>query len=192
MKKQEKYLLSASTPDEWVERCLKSRLTHGRKTALSRKWCKETGYTSLDIAKARNKNKMHQKRRSLGYQERNKKRWELHNYKDPHQHRERAWPIKKVYKFIELNAQKGSSYLHPDHQIARTLHTTIPSVQYWRRKHNLCKYIMKHSKQFKLISLLRRSEWYLIDLKQSIESKYGVKDQANYYKILSKNTLRKL
>lgn len=133
MKKWEKAILESSTPDAYVENSLRSKLSPSQKAVLARQWMAATGYTKADILYARNRNPYWKKRKMEGAGERTRRRLDVHDYS-----RGQAidWTEQRIKEFLELNRKDASGrYIHKDWEIASHFGTTIPSVQYLRRKY---------------------------------------------------------
>lgn len=134
MKKSERLILESSDPDEYVLNSLKSRLTPAEKARLARLWMENSGYTREDIIQARNRNTYWRKRKMDGAAERTKRRMEEHNYS---QGGNIEWTREHLTEFLTLNRKDAyGRYLHRDWEIAEHFGTSIPSIQYLRRKFN--------------------------------------------------------
>lgn len=133
MNKKEQAVLDSKTPEEYVDRSLRSKLGAARKAQLSRMWLEMTGYSHDDILYARNRHPYWKKRKLEGAAERTRKRMDMHDYSGA---REQAWTPARISEFLELNRKdRAGSYLHKDWELANHLRTSIPSIQYMRRKY---------------------------------------------------------
>ncbi len=134
MKKSEKLLLESKTPDEYVANALISRFSPSEKARLTRIWMERTGYTREDLVLARNRNEYWKKRKMQGAAVRTKKRMQMHDYSlaptvD--------WTPERIDEFIRLNRKDAyGRYTHRDWELAMHFGTSIPSIQYLRRKYN--------------------------------------------------------
>ncbi len=135
MNQQEKKLYDSKNPKEYIENSVKSKLPAGKKAQITKQWLEKSGYTIKDIQQARSKHPYWQKKKSQGSAERNKARMEKNNYSNG---KTIAWDKALLKQFITLNKKdKSGKYVNTDVEIAKTLKTTIPSIQYLRRKHRL-------------------------------------------------------
>lgn len=133
MNKKEQAILDARTPEEYVDRSLRSKLSPAQKAQLSKQWLAKTGYTHQDILYARNRHPYWKERKLEGAAERTRKRMDMHDYSGG---KEKPWTSARIAEFLELNKKdKAGHYLHKDWELADHLQTTIPSVQYMRRKY---------------------------------------------------------
>ncbi len=133
MNKWEKAVLESPTPEEYVDRSLRSKLSAAEKAQLSKKWLAQTGFTRQDILYARNRHPYWKKRKLEGASERTRKRMDMHDYSGG---KELVWTNARIAEFLELNKKdRAGHYLHKDWELADHLRTTIPSIQYMRRKY---------------------------------------------------------
>ncbi len=133
MKKYEKIILDSRTPDEYVDNSLKSKLTPAEKAALARVWMQQTGFTKEDILHARNRHPYWKKKKMEGADERTQRRLAMHDYTKG---KTVVWDQRKLQEFLELNKKDASGrYVHKDWELAKRFGTTIPSIQYMRRKY---------------------------------------------------------
>lgn len=133
MKKWEKLILESSTPEEYVERSLRSKLTPAEKAKLARQWMETTGFTKSDILYARNRNPFWKKKKMEGAEERTRRRLGMHDYS---RGRTVQWTKERLQEFLELNKRDAADrYLHKDWELASHFDTSIPSIQYLRRKY---------------------------------------------------------
>jgi len=133
MKKWEKSILESRTPEEYVERSLRSKLLPAEKAALARLWMDETGFTKADILYARNRNPFWKKKKMEGAGERTRRRLDMHDYS---RGLTVQWTREKLQEFLELNKKESSGrYLYKDWELASHFDTSIPSIQYLRRKY---------------------------------------------------------
>lgn len=133
MKKWEKIILESKTPDEYVENSRKSRLPPAEKAKLARQWMESTGFTKADILYARNRNPYWKKKKMEGADERTRRRLDLHDYS---RGRSIHWTPHLMQEFLELNKKDSMGrYIHKDWELASHFNTSIPSIQYLRRKY---------------------------------------------------------
>ncbi len=160
MKKSEKLILESTSPDEYVENSLKSRLKPAEKAKLARLWMEATGYTRDDIIRARNRNSYWRKRKMEGAAERTKRRMETHDYS---QGKNIEWSREHIAEFLKLNRKDSyGRYVHRDWELAKYFGTSIPSIQYLRRKYNkVRKMLGPNSRREKIIEYMRCSELVL-------------------------------
>jgi TPP-dependent indolepyruvate ferredoxin oxidoreductase alpha subunit len=157
----EEDILKSKTPMEYIDRCLKSKVSWGEKSTLALLWQKKTGHTNNDIKYARNRHPYWKARKLEGNTERTRKRMATHKYMAEPKH---MWSDSRIKKFLKLNHKINEKFIHRDWEIAQLMETTIAGVQAWRRKYNL---IMKlfskmHTRPAKraeyIIPLMRSSE----------------------------------
>ncbi|EMN10918.1 LB099 family protein [Leptospira interrogans] len=138
--KEKRKLLSASTPEQYIELSIKSKLTGPKKSSITSEWLTSTGYTIDDIKYARNRHPFWRKKRNQGSYERNSKRLEQHNYYRSDQ--KIVWDKTKLAKFFDLNS-KGLT----DHELAKNFRTSIPAVNHIRRKFRFASELLRLDKQ---------------------------------------------
>lgn len=137
MKADEERILSARTPEEYVDRMIGVELSQGEKQRLSRRWQKQTGYTATDIAHARNRHPYWRKRKAEGNLERTKRRLRLYDVQRPY-HPFSLADEDLLTTFLAMNKRdREGRYRHKDFEIAQTLNIKLTSVQCLRRKYNL-------------------------------------------------------
>ncbi len=160
MKKSEKLILESATPDEYVENSLKSRLKPAEKARLARLWMQATGFTREDIIRARNRNSYWRKRKMEGASERTKRRMETHDYS---QGKNIEWSREHIAEFLNLNRKDSyGRYIHRDWELAEHFSTSIPSIQYLRRKYNKVRKMLGPSaRREKIIEYMQCSELVL-------------------------------
>ncbi|GAB6277422.1 MAG: hypothetical protein SAMD01599839_19620 [Rectinema sp.] len=160
MKKSEKLILESSNPDEYVSNSLKSRLSPAEKAKLARLWMENTGYTRDDIIRARNRNIYWRKRKMEGAAERTRRRMEEHDYS---QSKNIEWTREHIAEFLTLNRKDMyGRYLHRDWELAAQFETSIPSIQYLRRKYNkVRKMLGPAARREKIIDYMSCSELVL-------------------------------
>jgi len=132
MTKAENAILDSRTPDEYIEASLRSRLNPAAKARLAKQWMERTGYAREDILYARNRHPYWRKKKMEGSVERTRRRLEAHNYSGG---RSIPWSRERVEEFLSLNGKdKEGRYLRKDWQLAEHFGSSIPSIQYMRRK----------------------------------------------------------
>ncbi|PJZ70906.1 hypothetical protein CH373_06480 [Leptospira perolatii] len=153
--KEKRKLLSAKSPEQYIEFSIKSRLEGPKKSSITTEWLHKSGYTIDDIKYARNRHPFWRKKRNQGSYERNSRRLEFHNYYKSD--RKIVWDETKLSKFYDLN-QEGQA----DHELARTFRTSIPAVNHIRRKFrfatNLLELDKKKPNKMSVIKLSHNSE----------------------------------
>ena len=133
MKKWEKIILESKTPEAYVENSLRSKLLPAEKARIARQWMESTGYDKADILYARNRNPFWKKKKMEGAEERTRRRLDMHDYS---RGKTMEWTRERLQEFLELNKKDSSGkYLHKDWELASHFGTSIPSVQYLRRKY---------------------------------------------------------
>jgi hypothetical protein len=132
MTKAEIAILDSRSPDEYIEASLKSRLNPAAKARLAKEWMAKTGYTREDILYARNRHPYWRKKKMEGSVERTRRRLEAHNYSKG---TNIPWSRERVEEFLSLNGKdREGRYERKDWQLAEHFGSSIPSVQYMRRK----------------------------------------------------------
>jgi hypothetical protein len=162
MKKWEKTILESRTPDEYVENSLKSKLLPSEKAKLARQWMESTGYTKTDILYARNRNSYWKKKKMEGAGERTRRRLDLHDYS---RGKTIEWTKDLLAEFLELNRKDASgSYAHKDWEVASHFGTSIPSIQYLRRKYLRVRELLgPRARKEKILDYMTSSEIVLLN-----------------------------
>lgn len=156
MEKGREYLMRAKDPNEYIKRCILSSVPRGKKAVITHEWLVKTGYSIDDIAKARSMNPYWKKRRLKGNVERTKARIKEYDFSVSKQ---TGWNEDLIIKFVLKNERnEDGSYKIPDYQLAKYFQTTIPAIQYMRRKHNLMLKVMEYTSEYKIIELMEKSE----------------------------------
>ena len=160
MKKWEKTILDSRTPEEYVENSLRSKLLPAEKARLAREWMEETGFAKSDILYARNRNPFWKRKKMEGAQERTRRRLDEHDYSKG---RMIEWTKPKLQDFLELNKKEASGvYLHKDWELAKHFGTSIPSIQYLRRKYLRVRELLgPRARKEKILELMASSELVL-------------------------------
>ncbi len=160
MKKWEKIILESRTPEEYVENSLRSKLLPAEKARLAREWMEETGFSKADILYARNRNPFWKSKKMEGAQERTRRRLDEHDYS---RGRMIDWTKPKLQDFLELNKKENSgAYLHKDWELAKHFGTSIPSIQYLRRKYLRVRELLgPRARKEKILELMASSELVL-------------------------------
>ena len=169
MKKWEKIILESKTPEEYIENLLKLKLRSVEKAKLALAWMDATGYTKEDILYARNRNPYWKKKKMEGAEERTARRLSTHNYSEG---APIVWTRELLEEFLELNKKDaGGHYLYKDWELAEHFCTTIPSIQYMRRKYLRVKSLLgPRARKDKVLEYLGRSEVVLSNV-PSVEAK---------------------
>ncbi|MCE5256122.1 MAG: hypothetical protein LLF89_04665 [Spirochaetaceae bacterium] len=162
MKKWEKIILDSRTPDEYVENSLKSKLKPPEKARLALSWMDATGFTKTDILYARNRNPYWKKKKMEGAEERTSRRLAMHDYSKG---KSVNWTPKRLEEFLELNRKDASGrYLYRDWELADHFNTTIPSIQYMRRKYIKVRSLLgPRARKEKVLSYMGCSELVLLN-----------------------------
>ncbi|HOW81352.1 MAG TPA: hypothetical protein PK573_02225 [Spirochaetota bacterium] len=132
---QEKNLLKAKNPRDYIDKSLKNKISPGRKAFVTRHWLDKTRYTIDDIKYARNRHPYWKAKKMEGTAERNAIRTKEHDYSKGDNI---IWDEKLVHKFIERNKKdKQGKYIIKDWELAKEFRCTIPAIQHMRRKYNM-------------------------------------------------------
>ncbi len=137
-------LLKCNTPAEYIDKCIKSSLSRYDKAAVTIEWRKLKGFTIEDIKYARHRHPYWKKKKHKGAKERNMKRYEEYDFSDPEYIID--WSDDLIEEFISLNRKEDGIYINKDHELAKHFGTTIPSIQYIRRKYNKALKVLKEDK----------------------------------------------
>ncbi len=137
---ERKKLLSAKTPDQYIQRSLESKLSRGEKGGLTREWLEKSGYTHEDILFARNRNPYWKKQKGRGSYERTLKRIKKLNFAGKKTGR-KVWSDADLGRFYELNDQLA------DWQLAQKFKTSLPAVNHIRRKFKLAKALLEKQRK---------------------------------------------
>ncbi len=146
----ERQILNSKTPEQFIDRCVNSDVTRGKKIVLGRMWREKTGYTIEDIEYARNRHPFWKEKKMAGWQKRNEKRWAQHDYtkngKQPADYwtREDFSLLKEYIKKDKKN--KNGMYKFKDREMAEQFKTSIPSIQHLRRKSNMVTQIIERDR----------------------------------------------
>jgi hypothetical protein len=141
---QEKNLLKAKNPKEYIDKSLKNRISPGRKAYVTRHWLEKTRFTIDDIKYARNRHPYWKAKKMEGTAERNAVRTKEHDYSKGDNI---IWDDKLVHRFVEMNKKdKLGRYVTKDWELARDFKCTIPAIQHMRRKYNMTVRILSSSK----------------------------------------------
>ena len=160
MKKWERIILESRTPQEYVENCLRSKLAPAEKAGLAKLWMEATGFNKADILYARNRNAYWKLKKREGADERTRRRLVLHDYS---RGRPKVWSDILLREFLELNGKDVSgSYLRKDWELANHFSTSIPSIQYLRRKYLRVRELLgPRARKEKIVQLMGSSELVL-------------------------------
>jgi hypothetical protein len=162
MKKWEKLILESGTPEEYVERSLRSKLLPAEKAKLARQWMEATGFTKADILYARNRHPYWKKKKMEGSEDRTRRRLDKHDYS---QGRTVLWTRERLQEFLELNKKDSSGrYLYKDWELASHFDTSIPSIQYLRRKYLRVRELLgTRARKEKILEYMGSSEIVLLN-----------------------------
>lgn len=153
--KEKQKLLSAKTPEQYIDLSHKSKIKRARKSAITREWLQKSGYTIKDIQYARNRHPHWKKLKANGSYERTSRRIEKHNYSEGAI--KIYWDKDLLSQFYDLN-KKG----YRDYELAQEFKTTLPAVNHIRRKLNFANTIIELEKgkpnKAKVIKLALNSE----------------------------------
>jgi len=142
--KEEKMLLKARTPKDYIDKSLKCKISPGRKAFVTRHWLDKKSYTIEDIKYARNRHPYWKGKKMEGTAERNAMRTQEHNYSSGNN---LFWDEELIKTFITANKKdKKGNYINKDWELARDFECTIPAIQHMRRKYNMAVKIITSSK----------------------------------------------
>lgn len=154
-KAERRKLLSARTPEKYIEKTLDSKLSRGLRAKITKEWLDKTSYTIEDIQYARNRHPYWKKKKSVGSQERQNKRLEKFNFRAPNA-ANLVWTNEKLQEFLSLNSKMV------DHELAKHFETTLPAVNHIRRKIKIVEKILEAKRKKptakQMIPLLKRAE----------------------------------
>jgi hypothetical protein len=191
MTKTESAILESKTPEDYIDRSLKARLTPAAKAKLARRWMEATGYSKEDILRARNRHPYWKRKKMEGSADRTRKRLAAHDYSGGAQVQ---WDAALVGQFLGLN-RKGTDgrYEHKDWQLAERFGATIPSIQYMRRKLSKVESLLgPRASSSKVVQYLLRAESVLSRGKDAVEDAgppRGAKQPASKPKAASRAKL---
>ena len=134
-------LLNCKTPAEYIDKCIKSSLSRYEKAIVTVEWKKRTGYTIDDIKYARHRHPYWKKKKHKGAKERNMKRYAEYDFSDPEYVVD--WTNDLLEEFVYMNKKENGVYINKDRELAEHFETTIPSIQYIRRKFNKALKVLK-------------------------------------------------
>jgi hypothetical protein len=142
MENEKEYLLGSKTPKEWIERSLEVSLTSGTKAILAKQWLKskKDKWTVKDIEYARNRNEYWKSIKTAGYKQRNNIRFAKYNFLE----KRKVWDSYTNKLFINIQLNKK------DHELAKQFNTTIPGIQYRRRKLSMSRKIIDKYSQYNI------------------------------------------
>jgi hypothetical protein len=168
MTKTETTILESKSPQDYIDRSLKARLTPAAKAKLARIWMESTGYTKDDILRARNRHPYWKKKKMEGSAERTKKRLAAHDYSSGSAVQ---WDERLVSEFLGLNRTGADGrYEYKDWQLAEHFGATIPSIQYMRRKlSKVAELLGSKAPRQKIVEYLLRAESVLSRGKGAVE-----------------------
>lgn len=131
-----KQILNAKTPMEFIHRCIYTNISTGEKHRVSQEWRNRTGHTVRDIMYARHRHPYWKIKKHVGHKERYVERIIKYNYFEASgRKRFKRWSDTELLEFINMNKlDKDGKYINPDRSLAEYFGTSIPSIQYLRRK----------------------------------------------------------
>lgn len=133
IKQKVKKLLSAKTPEEYIDQSVKSNLPQREKARATKIWLEETDFTIDDIAYARNRHPYWKAVKQKNHQERTRKRFADFNYSAGPT---TPWTQDLLKIFLDENEKKT------DRELAQEFKRSIPSIQAIRRRINLANRIL--------------------------------------------------
>lgn len=135
------YLMAARTPEDYIKRSLEVSIPQGRKAKVTTLWLKFRGFALRDLQEARSRNPYWKTVKTEGSTQRAKNRFAAHDYRVGG--KSVRWNDGMIRRFIELNVKDGRKISTKDFLLAKVFKTTIPSIQYMRRKYNLALRVME-------------------------------------------------
>lgn len=161
--RDEKKLLKARTPRDYIDKSLKFDISPGRKAFVTRHWLNTSKFTIDDIKYARNRHPYWKAKKMEGTAERNALRTQQHNYNIGGNI---IWDEELIKDFITSNKKdKKGNYINKDWELARDFECTIPAIQHMRRKFNMAIKLLASSREKittkKLVNLLLMGEGQL-------------------------------
>jgi len=133
--KEEKKLLKAKNPEDYINKSLQCDITSGRKAYVTKYWLKITGNESSKLEYYRNRHPYWKAKKMEGTAERNVVRYAKHNYGDG---TKKIWDNKLIQEFVNHNKKdKKGNYIHKDWELAKKFECTIATIQHMRRKYNM-------------------------------------------------------
>jgi hypothetical protein len=168
MTKTETTILESRTPEDYIDRSLKARLSPAAKAKLARHWMEATGYTKEDILRARNRHPYWKRKKMEGSAERTRRRLAAHDYSAGASVR---WDKELVGEFLGLSRKDSEGrYEQKDWQLAERFSATIPSIQYMRRKLSRVESLLgSRASSAKVVDYLLRAESVLSRGKEAVE-----------------------
>ncbi|HTX73361.1 MAG TPA: hypothetical protein VMC79_11090 [Rectinemataceae bacterium] len=168
MNKSESSILESKTPEEYIDRSLKAKLSPAAKARLARMWMESTGYSKEDILRARNRHPYWKRKKMEGSAERTRRRLAAHDYSSGSSV---DWSRALVTEFLGLNKKDSAGrYDLKDWQLAEHFGATIPSIQYMRRKlRKVQKLLGARAPAAKIVEYLLRAESVLSRGKDAVE-----------------------
>ncbi|MCE9499261.1 MAG: hypothetical protein K8R21_01930 [Leptospira sp.] len=139
-KLEKQKLMSAKTPEQYVERSLHSKIKRGEKGSITKEWIGKTGFSHEDILFARNRNPHWKKVKGKGSYQRTLQRIKSFNYSKTSAPK-KIWAEKDLDKFYELNKTMN------DWQLAKNFKASLPAINHIRRKLKIAKDILEIKKQ---------------------------------------------
>lgn len=168
MTKAETAILESKTPEAYIEASLKAKISPAAKARLARQWMERTGFTKDDILRARNRHPYWKKKKMEGSAERTRRRLSAHDYSGG---KTLEWTPALIEEFLSLNGKNaGGQYLHRDWELAEHFQSSIPSIQYMRRKYRrVLEMLGPRTSKAKLVDYLTRAESVLVRGPEAVE-----------------------
>jgi len=128
-----------------------------------------TGYSKEDILHARNRHPYWKRKKMEGSAERTRQRLTAHDYSGGGSI---DWTPERVTTFLELNGKdRAGRYEHRDWEIAEIFGSSIPSIQYMRRKYRRAVEMLgARASKTKLVEYLTLAESVLIRGPKAVEN----------------------
>lgn len=123
-----KKLLSAKTPEKYIDISVKSKLPSSIKGLVTRHWISKSKYSIDDIKFSRNRHPYWKDKKQTNHTERTRKRFEQYNFSNGVS---RKWTKEELTEFIKINEK------YTDRELAEHFTRSIPSIQGIRRRINL-------------------------------------------------------
>jgi hypothetical protein len=177
-----KKLLSAKTPEEYIDNSVKSSLSQREKARTTKMWLEKTDFTIEDISYARNRHPYWKAIKQKNHQYRTRKRFSDFNYSTGNS---QPWTNELLKQFLDVNDKIT------DRELAKQFKRSLPSIQAIRRRVNLANRIFeiegipKASKSLLLKKIISDEKVLRKKLNEIKDSK-GIKDVKKKPKIKNK------
>lgn len=128
IQKEIKKLLSAASPEKYIDISVKVNISSSLKGVITRLWLEKSGFTIQDIKYARNRHPYWKSKKQKNHSERTRKRFDEFNFSNG---TSKKWSRDELREFIKLNDKMT------DKELASYFQRSIPAIQGIRRRINL-------------------------------------------------------